>query len=116
MLEAKQKSDPLEFLRELVELARSAEWSSFCEESAICHLFLNSVKCEESKKICFKILRKNPEGDTKKLISELQTLKNLQNVDNMPGGKAKPVFQRQTFPKCNLKGHSEKECWGQCRM
>ena len=86
LLEAKQKGDPLEFLSELIELTRAAEWSSFCEESAICHLFLNSVKCKDSKKICFKILRKNPEGDTKKLIAELQTLKNLQNVDNAGEG------------------------------
>ena len=92
LLEARQKGEPLEFLRELIELARAAEWSSFGEESAICHLFLNSVKCDESKKICFKILRKNQEGDTKKLIHKLQTLKNLQNVDNPGGGKAKPVF------------------------
>ena len=67
LLEARQKGEPLEFLRELIELARAAEWSSFGEESAICHLFLNSVKCDESKKICFKILRKNQEGDKKKL-------------------------------------------------
>ena len=32
------------------------------------------------------------------------------------GGKAKPIFQCQTCPKCNLKGHSEKECWGQCKI
>ena len=62
LLEAKQKGDPLEFLRELIELARTAKCSSFGEESAICHLFLNSVKCEDSKKICLKLLRKNPEG------------------------------------------------------
>ena len=91
LLEAKQKGDLLEFLRELIEYARAGEWASFREESAICHLFLTSVKCEDSKKICLKLLRKNPEGDTKKLIAELQTLKNLQNVDTMRGGKAKPV-------------------------
>ena len=71
MLEAKQKGDPLEFVRELIELARSAEWGTFSEESAICHLFLNNVKCDEAKKLCFKILRKNLDGDTKKLIAEL---------------------------------------------
>ena len=62
LLEARQKGEPLEFLRELIELARAAEWSSFGKESAICHLFLNSVKCDESKKICFKILRKSKRG------------------------------------------------------
>ena len=49
------------------------------------------------------------------MIAELQTLQNLQNVDNL-WGKAKPIFQPQTSPKYNLKGHSEKECWGQCRI
>ena len=91
LLEAKQKGDPLEFIWELIKFARAAEWATFSEESEICHLFLNNVKCEEAKKICFKILRKNPERDAKKCIAELQTLKNLQNVDNM-GGKAKPMF------------------------
>ena len=88
LLDAKQKGDPLEFVRELIELARSAEWGTFSEESAICHLFLNSVKCDEAKKLCFKILRKKPDGDTKKLIAELQTLRNLQNVDNQGGQHA----------------------------
>ena len=54
LLEARQKGEQLEFLRELIDLARAAEWSSFGEESAICHLFLNSDKCDETKKICFK--------------------------------------------------------------
>ena len=101
-------------MRELIE------WCTFSEKSTICHLFLNNVKCDEPKKLCFKILRKNPDGDTKKLIAELQTLKNLQNVDNQ-GGKVKPVFQKPAFqrtacPKCNIKGHLEKDCWGQCKV
>ena len=69
LLEAKQKGDPLEFLRELVELARAAEWASFCEESAIFHLFLNSVKCEESKKISLKCSGKIPKLSGNKLNS-----------------------------------------------
>ena len=44
LLEAKQKGDPLEFVRELIELARSAECGTFSEESTICHPFLNNVK------------------------------------------------------------------------
>ena len=74
----------------------------------------------QSKQISFKILRKNSDGDTKKLIAELQTLKNLQNVDNQGGkqhpDRAKPVFQRTACPKCNIKGHLEKDCWGQCKI
>ena len=38
LLEAKQTGVPLEFVRELIELTRSTEWSTFSEESAICHL------------------------------------------------------------------------------
>ena len=115
MLEAKPKGDSLEFLRKLIELVRSAEWGTFSEESAICHLFLNNVKCHQTRNICFKFLRKNSDGNTKKLIAELQTLKNLQNVDNQ-GGKVKPIFQRTACPKCNIKGHLEKDCWGQCKI
>ena len=98
LLEAKQTGDPLEFVRELIELARSAEWSTFSEESAICHLFLNSVKCDEARKICFK----NSDGDSKKLIAELQTLKTLQNVDNQEG-KAKSVFKANPVPNVTSK-------------
>ena len=115
LLEAKQVGEPLDFVRELIEFTRLAEWNTFSEESAICHLFLNSVKCDEARKIWFKILRKNSEGDSKKLIAELQTLKTLQNVHNQEG-KAKPVFQRTACPKCNIKGHLEKYCWGQCNV
>ena len=47
-------------MRELNKLARSAEWSTFSEESAICHLFLNSVKCDEArKKRANKLKRRN---------------------------------------------------------
>ena len=28
----------------------------------------------------------------------------------------KPVFQRTACPKCNIKGHLEKDCWGQCKV
>ena len=58
LLDAKQKGDPLEFVRELIKLSRSAEWGTF------------SVKCDEAKKLCFKIIRKNRDGDTKKLIAD----------------------------------------------
>ena len=102
LLEAKQTGDPLEFVRELIELARSAEWGTFSEESAICHLFLNSIKCDEARKICFKILRKNSDGDSKKLIAELQTLKTLQNVDNQ-GEKPNQFFNAQPVPNATSK-------------
>ena len=68
LLEAKQMGEPLDFVRELIEFTRLAEWNTFSEECAICHLFLNSVKCDEARKICFKILRKKSEGDPRKLL------------------------------------------------
>ena len=60
---AKQTGDPLFYLRELIEHIRVADWTIFNEEAAACHLFLNSVRCEEAKSACFKILSKTPEGD-----------------------------------------------------
>ena len=68
LLEARQKGEPLEFLRELIELARAAEWSSFGEESAICHLFLNSVKCDESKRFVLKSSGKTKRGTQRNLF------------------------------------------------
>ena len=65
LLEATQTSDPLDFARDLVNLTLSAEWTTFSRESAICHLFMRGVKCEESRKICFKILGENPDVDSK---------------------------------------------------
>ena len=58
LLEAKQVGEPLDFVRELIEFTRLAKWKTFSEESAICHIFLNTVRCDEARKICFKVLRK----------------------------------------------------------
>ena len=46
---AKPNRDSLTFLRELAENVRVADWTTFNQEAAVCHLFLNSVKCEEAK-------------------------------------------------------------------
>ena len=74
LFEAKPSGDSLTFLRELTEFAPVADWKTFNQEAAVCHLFLNSVKCEEAKKACFKILAKNPEGDIRKQVTALQSI------------------------------------------
>ena len=40
----------------------------------MCHLFLNSVKCKEAKKACFKILAKTPDGYIRKLVTALKSI------------------------------------------
>ena len=71
---AKPNRDSPTFLRELAELVRVADWTTFNEEAAVCHLFLNSVKCEEAKKDGLKILAKTTEGYIKSLIKKLQSI------------------------------------------
>ena len=39
LLEAKQVGEPLDFVRDLIEFTHSAEWNTFSQESAECHLF-----------------------------------------------------------------------------
>merc|ERR1712055_1111835 len=65
IFDAKPSRDSLTFLRELTEHGRVADWKTFNQEAALCHLFLKSVQCEEAKKATFKILAKTPEGDIK---------------------------------------------------
>ena len=111
LFEAKPSGDSLTFLRELTEFARVADWKTFNQEAAVCHLFLNSVKCEEAKKACFKLLAKNPEGDIRKLVMALQSIEAYPDKEI---AKVKPVVLREACGKCNIKGHAEKDCWGQC--
>ena len=66
------------------------------------HLFLNRVKCDEARNSCFKIPRKSSEGDSKKLIAELQTLETLQNVDNQ-GEKPNQFINAQPDPNATSK-------------
>ena len=87
LLEASQTGDPLDYVRDLINLTLSAEWTTFTRESAICHLFMRGVKCEESRKICFKILGENPDGDSKQLITQLQALQTYPNKE----GKVKAI-------------------------
>ena len=41
---AKQTGDAMAFLRELIENIRVADWATFNEEAAACHIFMNSTK------------------------------------------------------------------------
>ena len=102
---AKQTGDPLSYLRELIEHIRVADWATFNEEAAACHLFINSVKCEESKRACFKILPKSPQGNIKSLIKKLQSIEAYPDKETL----VKPV------QFCHFKGHLSKDCWGKCQ-
>ena len=109
LLEATQTGDPLDFVRDLINLTLSAEWTTFSRESVICHLFMSSVKCEESINICFKILGENPDGDSKKLIAQLQA---MQTYPGTQDGKVKAINNPVICPNCHIKGHAKKDCWG----
>merc|ERR1712030_92731 len=78
--------------------------------AAVCHLFLNSVKCEEAKKAVFKILAKTPEGDIKSLITKLQSIEAYPDKEI----SVKSVLIREACGTCNFKGHKTKDCWGKC--
>ena len=112
---AKQTGDALAFLRELIENIRVADWSTFNEEAAACHLFMNSTKCEESKRACFKILAKSPQGDIKSLITKLQSIEAFPDKET----SVKPVQiregERKSCTTCHFKGHLSKDCWGKCK-
>ena len=108
---AKPNENSISYLRELIEHIRVADWTTFNEEAAACHLFLNSVRCEEAKRACFKILSKTPEGDIKSLITKLQSIEAYPDKETA----IKPVLVRETCGACNYKGHATKDCWGKCQ-
>ena len=48
LFEATQTTDdPLDYIRDLTNLIRSADWATLSKEKTICQFFLNVVKCEE---------------------------------------------------------------------
>ena len=104
---AKPSGDSLTFLRELTKNVCVADWKTFNQEAAVCHLFLNSVKCEEAKKACFKILAQTPEGDIKNLVTKLQSIKAYPDKEF---STVKPVVIREACRTCNFKGHATKDC------
>merc|ERR1712215_611434 len=118
VFECKQKTDSKAFLRELTERVRMADWKTFDDQAAICHLFMNGCKSEEAKKACYKILTDNPGGDTKLLMDKLGEIESFPS-----GGKkeyAKIVKQddisspEKTCTDCRRKGHLKADCWGKC--
>merc|ERR1711888_310091 len=56
VFKSEQKADTILFLREIIENIRLADWQTFTEEAAACHIFMAFTKCEESKRACYKIL------------------------------------------------------------
>merc|ERR1712236_56482 len=114
VFECKQKSDSKAYLRELTERVRMADWKTFNEQAAICHLFMNGCKSEEAKKACYKILTDNPAGDTKLLMDKLG------EIESFPSGSrkehAKVVKQDDISPpentctECRRKGHLKADC------
>ena len=108
---AKQTGDLLSYLRELIEHIRVSDWTTFNEEASACHLFINSVKCEESKRACFKILSKSQQGDLKSLITKLQSIEAYPDKEVA----IKPVLVRDSCMACYFKGHGGKDCWGKCQ-
>ena len=72
-----------------------AEWKTFNEQSAACHIFMQFTKSEEARKACFKILTDHPEGCTKTLMEKLA------EIDAFPadgrGSHAKTVKTDETL-------------------
>ena len=62
VFDCKQKSDSKTYLREIMEKIKMAEWKTFNEQSAACHIFMQGSKSEEARKACFKILTDTPAG------------------------------------------------------
>merc|ERR1712236_55301 len=118
VFECKQKSDSKAYLRELTERVRMADWKTFNEQAAICHLFMNGCKSEEAKKACYKILTDNPAGDTKLLMDKLGEIESFPTDRKREHAKA--VKQDETNPTekictdCKRKCHLKVDCWGRC--
>ena len=103
LFEATQTTDdPLDYLKELTQLIRSADWANLTPETAICHFFKKGVKCKDSQEICVKFLEEGG-GDLNQLRDELKKLKKKETSAN------------RVCKKCQMWGHDEINCWGQCQ-
>ena len=117
VFKSEQKGDTMSFLREIIENIRLADWSTFTEEAAACHIFMAFTKDEEAKRACYKILSELPQGDTKALMARISA------IEAFPDNKlvfAKPVIDREEngrkiCTECKFKGHLASECWGKCQ-
>ena len=118
VFKSEQRGDTLSFLREIIENIRLAEWHTFTEEAAACHIFMAFTKCEESKRACYKILSELPQGDTKALMTRISA------IEAFPDNKStsvKPINLRnenrvkKSCTECKFKGNLASECWGKCQ-
>ena len=114
VFKSEQKGDTMSFLREIIENIRLADWSTFTEEAAACHIFMAFTKDEEAKRACYKILSDLPQGDTKALMTKISA------IEAFPDNKlvfAKPVIDREEngrkiCTECKFNGHLASEYWG----
>ena len=82
----------MSFLREIIENIRLADWSTFTEEAAACHIFMAFTKDEEAKRACYKILSDLPQGDTNTLMTKIAA------IEAFPDNKVvfvKPVIDKR---------------------
>ena len=97
-----------------------AEWKSFNEQAAVCHLFMQGCKSEEARKACFKILTDTPAGCTKTLMEKLGEIDAFPKDGRGPSGRAMAVKDDSNPPEgkvctdCKRRGHLKAECWGKC--
>ena len=97
-----------------------AEWKTFNEQSAACHIFMQGCKSEEARKACFKILTDTPAGCTKTLMEKLAEIDAFPTDGRGPGGHIKAVKDDVPPPEgkvctdCKRRGHLKADCWGKC--
>ena len=74
LFEATQTTDdPLDYLNELTQLIRFADWANLTPETAICHFFTKGVKCKASQQMCVKFMQEGGE-DLDQLRDELKKI------------------------------------------
>merc|ERR1711895_249309 len=120
VFDCKQKSVSKTYLRELIDKVRMAEWKTFNEQAAVCHLFMQGCKSEEARKACFKIITDTPAGCTKTLMEKLGEIDSFPKDDRGPNAHVKAVKQEEyntpekVCTDCKRTGHLKVDCWGKC--
>ena len=103
-----------------MDKVKMAEWKTFNEQAAVCHLFMQGCKSDEARKACFKILTDTPAGCTKTLMEKLAEIDAFPTDGRGPGGHKKavktdlPVGERKVCTDCKRVGHLKADCWGKC--
>merc|ERR1712215_286427 len=120
VFDCKQKSDLKTYLRELMDKVRMAEWKTFNEQAAVCHLFMQGCKSEEARKASFQILSDTPAGCTKTLMEKLGEIDAFPKDGRGRNAHAKAVKEEYNTPEgkvytdCKRRGHLKVDCWGKC--